>query len=68
MTILDHFFDVSELLSYQRAQLGHDLRQFLGVFSGSSSLAKFAGSILSVHYQTGWTATRESHSAIGLSL
>jgi hypothetical protein len=44
--LLSQFFDVSEVLSHQRAQLNQDLSQFIGIPRGHSSLTQFPGLIL----------------------
>ena len=47
--LLSQFFDVSEVLSHQPAQLNQDLSQFIGIPRGRSSLTQFPGLILRVH-------------------
>jgi hypothetical protein len=47
--LLSQFFDVSEVLSHQPAQLNQDLSQFIGIPTGRSSLTQFPGLILRVH-------------------
>ena len=39
----NQFFDVSEVLSHQRAQLNQDLSQFIAVPRGRSSVTQFQG-------------------------
>src|SRR5437660_11464008 len=58
--LLSQFFDVSKVLSHQRAQLNQDLSQFIGIPRGCSSFTQFPGLILRVHDDSSSRSTTSS--------